>query len=174
MAYAEGRFPKQVRECMEEAREIDINTTLIEAMNEIRVHDFVIIHSADKTVTGIVTATDLGDEFRKLAQPFLLIGEIEHHLRNLVRGQFTVKEFSDAAKGVKDVRGPDDLTLGDYCQLLGNDNSWKKINSRLDRKEFIKLLDEVRNIRNDIMHFTADEFEPESLGRLEKMLRLLR
>lgn len=174
MAYAEGRFPKQVRECMEDAREIDINTTLIEAMNEIRTHDYVIIHGADKTVTGIVTATDLGDEFRKLAQPFLLIGEIEHHLRNLVRGQFTAKEFADAAIGAKNVRGPDDLTLGDYCQLLGNDKSWKRISSRLDRKEFLKLLDEVRNIRNDIMHFSADEIEPESLDRLEKMLRLLR
>ena len=98
MAYTEGFLPKKVSECMEEAHQIGTNTTLIEAMNVIRAHDYVIVHCTDKTVTGIVTATDLGDEFRKLAEPFLLIGEIEHHLRNRDRA-------SSAEYGTRSVHG---------------------------------------------------------------------
>ena len=173
-AFADGETPEQVRECMEESHEIDINSTLIEAMREIRAHDYVLVRGKDKAVTGIVTATDLGDEFRKLAHPFLLIGEIEHHLRNLVRGLFTVEEFTKVSKGERIVKGPSDLTLGDYCQLLGTEAAWKKLKVCMDRKEFIKRLDEVRNIRNDIMHFSLDEFESEKLDELEKLVRLLR
>ena len=172
-AHSEGQSPMYVRDCMEEAHTIDTNTTLVDAMDQIRAYEYVLVLEKDHTLTGIVTATDLGDEFKKLAHPFLLVGEIEHRLRNMVRGRFTVKEFSDAAKGKKEVKGPDDLTLGDYCRLLEAEKSWKKLEVNMDRKEFIKLLDEVRNIRNDIMHFSPDDFDPENLRQLKKLTRLL-
>jgi len=174
MSIVQGRIPKKVSECMEKAPLIPIDITLIEAMNEIDSHDYILVERKDGTVSGIVTPTDLANEFRKHAQPFLWVGEIEHRLRNMVRGKFNVEEFCEAAKEDKEVDGPDQLTLGDFCSLLEKESPWKKLNTNLDRKEFIQLLDSVREIRNEIMHFTSDELEQGSLDQLQSLLRLLR
>ena len=159
---------------MEEAHEVDTNMTLADAMEEVGKHEYVLIRGKDKKITGIVTATDLADQFKKRAHPFLLIGEIELRLRNIVRGKFSVGKFAEASDGNKEARGPDDLTLGDYCRLLGNEESWNELNLPVDRKEFIRHLDSVRSIRNDIMHFSADEHDPEDIELLECVARLLR
>ena len=159
---------------MEEAYEIRTKTALADAVDAIWKHDYVLVRGEDNAITGIVTAADLADQFRQLAHPFLLIGEIEHHLRSFVRGRFTIGEFTDAAKGEQEVRGPDDLTFGGYCRLFEREDSWEKLELRIDRKEFIKCLERVRSIRNDIMHFSPDGIEPDDLEQLERVARLLR
>ena len=174
MAYAVGRNPNVVRECMEDAHEIGTKTTLADATHEICKHDYVLVRGEDKIVSGIVTAAHLADKFRQLAHPFLLIGEIEHHLRNFVRGRFTVEEFIESTKGDKEVKGPDDLTFGDYCRLLEREDSWQKLELHIDRKECIRRLEKVIDIRNDVMHFSPDGIEPADLGQLERLADLLR
>ena len=173
-AYVDGRSPKKVQDCMEEAHEVATTATLADATREIWKHDYVLVRGKDRSIPGIVTAADLAHQFEELALPFLLIGEIEHHLRNLVRGKFAVDEFADAAKGEKEVRGPTDLTFGDYCRLLGQEKSWKKLDLNIDRKEFIKHLEGVRVIRNDVMHFSPDGIEPENVDQLDQLVRFLR
>ena len=172
--YADGRRPERVRECMEEAHTIDTKTTLADATHQILKHDYVLVRAEDKTITGIVTAADLTDQFRQLAHPFLLIGEVEYHLRNLVRGRFTVEEFTETAQGEEDVRGPDDLTFGGYCRLLERRDSWEKLELNIDRNEFIVRLEKVRSIRNDVMHFSPDGIESADVQLLEKMAEFLR
>ncbi len=172
--YADGRNPERVRECMEEPQEIRTKTTLADAVDAIWKHDYVIVRGEDNAIAGIVTAADLADQFRQLSHPFLLIGEIEHHLRNFIRGRFTIEEFTKAAKAEQEVRGPDDLTFGGYCRLLEREGSWEKLDLRIDCKEFIKCLERVRSIRNDIMHFSPDGIEPDDLEQLERLARLLR
>lgn len=173
-AHADGRNPERVGDCMEDAHKISIRTTLSDAVHEVWKHDYVLVRGKDKKITGIVTAADLADQFRQLAHPFLLVGEIEHHLRNIVRGRFTVEQFASAAKGEQDVRGPDDLTFGGYCRLLGNLGSWSALDLTVDRKEFVKCLDRVRTIRNDIMHFSPDGIGDDDVMHLEQIAGLLR
>ena len=173
-AYANGHKPNVVRECMEDAHEIGTNMTLADVTYAILKHDYVLVRQDDKIVSGIVTAADLADQFRQLAHPFLLIAEIEHHLRNFMRGRFTIEELTEAAKVDKEVKGPDDLTFGDYCHLLGREESWEKLDLHIDRKECIRRLEKVRNIRNDVMHFSPDGIEPGDIDQLEKFAGLLR
>ena len=173
-AYVDGRSPRNAQECMEEPHEVATSATLADVTREIWKHDYVLVRGRDRKITGIVTAADLALQFDELALPFLSIGEIEHHLRNLVRGKFTVEELAEAAKGEKEVRGPNDLTFGDYCRLLGDEESWIKLNLNIDRKEFIKLLEEVRVTRNDVMHFSPDGIEPDDVKQLGQLVRLLR
>ena len=172
--YADGGTPERVRECMEEAHTIDTNATLADATNEILKYDYVLVRAKDKMITGIVTAADLADQFRQLAHPFLLIGEIEYHLRNLVRGKFTIEEFTYAAQGEKPIKGPDDLTFGGYCRLLERKESWEKLQLNVDRNELIKRLERVRNIRNDVMHFSPDGVEVADVKLLEQIAEFLR
>ena len=90
-AHSEGRTPSHVRECMVAPCVVDIQTTLGDATALIYEHDYVLVQGKDGMITGIVTAADLALEFKQLTHPFLLIGEIEHHLRNLVQGKFSVE-----------------------------------------------------------------------------------
>ena len=66
MAYSNGRNPNVVRECMEDAHEIDAKTTLAEVTHEIWKHDYILVRGKDRIVSGIVTAADLADQFRQL------------------------------------------------------------------------------------------------------------
>ena len=46
------------------------------------------------------------------------------------------------------------------------ESRWKKINIQIDRATFCKALDQVRRIRNDVMHFDPDGIPPADLERL--------
>ena len=173
-AYAKGHSPERVRECMEEPHEIAVETTFADATYEIWKYDCVLVRAGDKTITGILTAADLALQFKELAHPFLLIGEIEHHLRNLVRGRFTVEELTEAAMGEAGITGPNDLTLGGFHQLLGRQEWWERLGLNVDRTVFIRHLDRVRIIRNDVMHFSPDGIEPEDVEQLDRLVRFLR
>lgn len=173
--YACGDVPEAVRDCMVDApRIIDIQTPLADATTLVYEHDFVLVQRRDGHVTGILTAADLAFHFRERASPFLLIGEIEHHLRNLVHGKFSVDEFVAAAEGRDDVRGPDDLTFGGYCRLLQPPEAWTKLGLIVDRSVFLSHLEQIRSIRNEVMHFSSDSLDAIGERQLECMARFCR
>ena len=167
-----------VHECMSPvAPVVRIDDPLFSAIGDISLHGYVLVRGRDRKITGIVTASDVVDQFVQLAGPFLSIGEIEGYLRGLVHRKFTVDEIKGALShtgGGPPVSGPEDLTLGGYCQMLGREELWNRLNLRLDRKEFVKQLDWVREIRNDVMHFDPDGVEPEDLKKLENLVRFFR
>ena len=55
----------------------------------------------DKTICGIVTASDLNDQFLLLAEPFLLVGEIQNGVSRMLHGKFTKSEL-EASKAPDD------------------------------------------------------------------------
>ena len=173
-AHAQGRNPLKVRECMVTAHVIDVQMPLADATDVIYKHDYVLVRDKDQKITGIVTAVDLAHEFKQLTHPFLLIGEIEHHVRNLVRGKFSVEEFVEASGGDDEVRGPDDLTFGGYCRLLQPKEAWAKLGLQVDRSVFNAHLESMRQIRNDVMHFSPEPRESSQIRQLECMARFCR
>ena len=58
--------------------------------------------------------------------------------------------------------------------MLGREELWNRLNLKLDRKEFVKQLDWVREKRNDVMHFDPDGVEPEDLKKLENIVGFFR
>ena len=166
-----------VRQCMEPTAqipkvEIPKEAPLFEAISIIAEQGYVLVRdrAAKNTISGIVTATDLSNQFALLAEPFLRIGEIEGHLRNLIHRKFTLKELQEAAQG-RQIAGSADLTLGDYQQLLGRPEHWERLNLKIDRREFVKHLDRVREIRNSIMHFNPDGLSSEDMQLLRDVAR---
>jgi predicted transcriptional regulator len=90
-----------VRDCMDSGPIASMDEFLSTAMNAVADHEYVVVISNDKTICGTVTASDFNDQFRRLAEPFLLVGEVEHGVRRILRGKFTAKELEDAkAPGV--------------------------------------------------------------------------
>lgn len=172
-----GRECKFVRDCTEHAEIIPWNTPLITAVSKIVEHQVVLVRGQENTITGLLTTTDIALEFRKLSEPFLLLGEIENHVRRIILGKFSTEDLA-AAKNPRDINRDvgsiSDLTLGEYIRLLENPDNWKRLTCKLDRKTFIERLEAVRRIRNDVMHFHPDPVEQEDIELLQEIARFFR
>ena len=166
-----------VRECMDPANEISMDAPLFDAIEDISEHGYVLVRGIDRSITGIVTASDVGHQFMQLAGPFLAIGEIEGHLRRLLHRKFTVDELRKSSLNQEDkksIEGLADMTFGDYVRLLQNPNNWSRLNLPVDKGAFTKHLDRVREIRNDVMHFDPDGLEPEHEMTIQDLARFFR
>ena len=167
-----------VRDCIDTLfPEIPISTPLFDSIRHIVQYGYVLVRDETDLISGIVTSSDLAHQFAHLAGPFLTLGEIEGYLRSLSHRKFTVDELNESLSGSggkQTVSSPEELTLGAYCQLLGREQFWTRLNLRLDRKEFVKQLHWVREKRNDVMHFNPDGLEPEDVQRLENVAKLFR
>lgn len=148
-----------VRDCMVGHQEVQESDSLFRVIAAIVEHSYVLVRASDRTISGIVTTTDLSLQFQQLSEPFLLLGEIENHIRTLIDGKFTALELGtvkDPADPEREIESVADLTFGEYIKLLETPAHWEKTGLRVDRKVFVKELDKVRLIRNDVMHFDPD------------------
>ena len=174
-----GKTCSFVRDCMNpDVGVVSHEMPLVSAIGAISQHGYVLVEKAGK-VSGIVTSTDVVEQFMQLAGPFIHIGEIEGYLRSLIHRRFTRPEMEEALSRGEDQESrsetaPKGLALGDYCQLLGRDSLWKKLNLKLDRKTFWDKLDEVRRLRNDVMHFRPEGLEEHDVKSLEGFAKFLR
>jgi hypothetical protein len=161
---------------MDKHQEIPSDASLFDAIRIISEQDCVLVRAPDKTICGIVTAYDISTQFQQLTQPFLLLGDIENHMRYLISTKFTVEDLqqvkdpNDADQEIKDVS---DLTFGQYVRLLQNELNWAKLSMRIDRRTFVGWLDRVREIRNDVMHFDPDPIDVADLDLLKEFARFL-
>ena len=172
-----GKRCSLVRECMDPAQIINAEASLFEAISIIAEHEYVLVRAQDLIICGIVTATDLSQQFRDLSEPFLLIGECEHLLRRFIYGKFKVEDLEEAKSPDntnRPISGVADLTLGEYVRLLAGKSRWTKLKLPIDRKEFISRLDRVREIRNDVMHFDPQGIDPGALQVLREFVRFLK
>jgi CBS domain-containing protein len=165
----------EVREMMDEAAEVKADRSIFEALAHIARHDYVLVRDAtDKKIVGIVTSSDLGQQFRQLAEPFLLIGEIENHIRRVLDGKFQKTDLEgcrDPGDSGRPINSIADLTFGEYIRVLEDPTRWDRTGLKLDRAAVIKDLNRIRDIRNDVMHFDPDPLDSEDIGFLRSYAR---
>ncbi|WP_410054380.1 CBS domain-containing protein, partial [Escherichia coli] len=82
-----------VRDYMKPHREINASDSIFSALPRIIEYAYVLVRSSDQRISGIITTTDLSSQFRQLSEPFLLLSEIENHIRKLIDGKFTKDEL---------------------------------------------------------------------------------
>lgn len=166
---------KRVADCMDPHRDIQSTASIFDAIREVAIHDAVLVRDA-KRVVGIVTAADLSEQFGVLAEPFLVLGDIETSLRRMIQSAFTKEdlvEVRDSTDASRTVETAADLTFGEYVRLLQKPESWSKLALGLDRVVFTEGLDRVRIIRNSIMHFDPDGIEQEQMDELRTFASFL-
>jgi len=172
-----GRSCNTAQDCMEQAVVVGSDEPLFSAISLVAKNDFILVRSSDQQISGIVTASDLNDQFVILAEPFLLVGEIENTLRRMLHEKFTVEELK-AAKHSEDtereVNAVADLTFGEYIRLVENQDNWQKLSIAVDRVEFINRLGKIREIRNDVMHFDPDGIEETNIAVLRVFAKFLK
>jgi predicted transcriptional regulator len=166
-----------VRECMDpDVKTVYEDVLLFDALPEINKHEFVLVQDRQGRITGIVTASDIGEQFREMSEPFILLGGIENHIRKLIARVFSRDDLRAARSPGDDQRqigGIFDLNFAEYRTLLSSDENWKKLNLPVDKRRFLEALDSVRELRNDVMHFDP-ELDSQAVLELRAFLRFLR
>lgn len=174
-ARASGDACEHVRDCLEDIRILPQDAPFFAAVDTITKEEVVLIRGTDRTITGIVTTADLSREYHEKAAPFLLLEEVEDRIRILISRNLSaeeIKQVKDPSDDTREIEDATDLTFGEYVRLLESRENWKKLRLGIDRKLFVGLLNDVREVRNDVMHFRPDSSEPEDLDKV-RMLRSL-
>jgi len=125
-----GKKCEKVSECVEAVNEIRLDASLFEAIQQIVEYECVLVRDGSRKLTGIVTTADLSLQFAQLGEPFLLLGQIENHVRNLIADKYTIAELAtvrDPADSEREIEDVADLTLGEYIRLLENPKRWEKL-----------------------------------------------
>ncbi|MCY4632814.1 MAG: CBS domain-containing protein [bacterium] len=145
-------------------RTFPLDTPVIEILDLVFWHDFVLTHDDEMKPCGIVTASDV----TRCATAFLAVGEIERHLltalssvsdeaidRALCHGD---SGESTNAVPAADPRDPRSWSFGDCGRLFDDDAAWELLPDgglwqRIDRTEFRRRLKEANAARNRAFHF---------------------
>ena len=156
--------------------DVSIEDEFVNAIKTIIDKEFVLVYKNDKTISGIVTIADISSQFISVTEPFILLEQIENHIRQILNNKFLIadiKEFCKIDDFDRDIEFIDDLNFGDYIRIIGKPDNWEKLNLSIERSHFIKQLDKVRQIRNDIMHFDPEGITREQREDLTKMAKFL-
>jgi CBS domain-containing protein len=172
-----GQSSEYVREAMDPHVEISSDASLFTAIPIIVEHGYTLVRAPDRRIAGMITTSDLSLQFQQLSEPFLLLGEIENHIRRIIDKKFNgldLEAVKDPSDGTRTVESAADLTLGEYKRLLEDPKRWSVLCLGLDRGVFIQLLEKVRETRNDVMHFDPDGIEDQALAVLRDFAKFLR
>lgn len=155
---------------------LDYETPLLEAISTIIENQFALIKKLDNSISGIVTVADISTQFINDTEPFLLVEQIENHVRQILDSKFLLEDLRSFCEinGIpREIDFIDDLTFGDYVRIIENTANWEKLNLSIDRSYFCKQLEKVREIRNIITHFNPDGITNEQKSTLVKMSKFL-
>lgn len=175
--YAIGGECCKVQHCREDAQVVDGNGTLFDAIPTIVKYGYVLVRNPqDRKITGIVTASDLSLQFQQLAEPFLLLREIELHIRQLLQDKVLSQDLDWLASADTTAPKPNsisDLSFGGYIRLVQRPEVWQRLALNIDQASLTKQLEDVRQIRNDVMHFDPDPMTAKQLDVLQNASKFM-
>ncbi|MGW3392012.1 restriction system modified-DNA reader domain-containing protein [Streptomyces cinereoruber] len=173
--YADPEAP--FSEAIVAAHAVSYAEHLIDVLPDLERFGFLLVKDQTNQIAGIITVADVAAEYGATARPFLLIGDLDRQLRRVISEGLDLTEVITLCDpdGRRKLSTFDQLSYGDYQQVLGNQEQWDKLSWPLDRKSFIARLDELREIRNELMHFNdKDKAGDSAIPLLRNMIELLR
>jgi CBS domain-containing protein len=171
-----GKNCKTVSDCKDEVSILNYDDPLFSAVKVVLEKEVVLVRHKDRTIGGIVTITDIGEQFIAMAEPFLIIEQIENHIRKLLDRKFSTEELKISTsheEKPKEIKSLADLGFGQYVKILEDPQKFSKLELKIDRLLIVKQLDEVRKIRNDVMHFDPDGITSQDLDLLRQTAMFL-
>lgn len=173
-AKAAGRDTSLVTQCMVPAQIIEQSDSMFEAVDRVLKYGCVLVRNQRQEISGLITPYDVAKQFHELAKPYLLVGEIERLLRNLIAKHFTQEDIRSVKKDEdREINDVTDLTFGQYKRLLENPANWERLSVNVERNIFIGRLEEVRIARNEVMHFDPEGLQPEQKRQLWEFANFL-
>ncbi|MFL6126111.1 CBS domain-containing protein [Actinophytocola sp.] len=150
---------------------VDYDRDLFEVLPTLQQREFMFVRNVNKAIAGIVTTADVVQRYGEVATPFFQLGELDQTLRWILSRTFDVQAIQGLCN--RKINSFDDLSMGDYQRILENKDMWDKLNWPLDRPTFIARLEEIRGIRNKVMHFHPDPVPEDAVDKLRMFNTLL-
>jgi CBS domain-containing protein len=144
---------------------------LFEVLPILQQREFVFVWDESKAIAGIVTTADVVHRYGEMATPFFQVGELDQTLRWVLSRAVDVQTVQRLCN--RTIASFDQLSIGDYQRVLENKDVWEKLGWPLDRPTFISRLEEIRSIRNKVMHFHPDPVPEDAVDKLRRFNRLL-
>lgn len=171
-----GKECLTVSDCKEDVVILNYDEPLFNAVKVVLEKEVILVKQKDGIISGIVTATDVGEQFISMAEPFLIIEQIENHIRKLLDNKFELSDLifdSSYEEKPKEITSLSDLTFGQYVRLIEKPEKFEKLKINIDRAILTNQLEVVRKIRNDVMHFDPDGITQSDLEQLRQTLNFL-
>ncbi|MEV0178950.1 CBS domain-containing protein [Streptomyces sp. NPDC050625] len=156
-------------------------TELLPWVPQIQQRGYAFVHDSQHKITGIVTASDLSIQFGVRVQPFVLLEELEQRLRRLInqaldRGTLILDQIhlKLLPHRRKRVHAADDLTLGEYPHVLEPAEHWEALDWDADQSLVVDSLNECKEFRNRLMHFSPDPLPDSEFAPVRGLLEVLR
>lgn len=151
------------------------DTPLMMAIREIYKNDFIVVVENDGMPCGIVTTADVSSQFLTWTEPFVMLEQIENQVRHLLDEKILLEDLKNVCQEEgREINTIDDLTFGEYQRLFENPKHWERIGLKsVDRALFVQMFDDVRIIRNDVMHFDPEGIDETSREKLKSMANFL-
>ncbi|WP_217180145.1 CBS domain-containing protein [Streptomyces sp. AC495_CC817] len=157
-------------------QEADRSDDLLAWIGTIQQSGYVLVRDHDHKVCGLITASDLTVQFGTRVRPFVLVEEIEQRMRRVVDRCIPLDRIRAVVpRGrASRVNSAANLTFGAYGHLLRVPENWAALGWAIDQEYFLAALEECRNFRNSLMHFSPDPITDEQLLPAQGLLELLR
>lgn len=144
---------------------------LFEILPTLQQHGFVFVSNQENAITAIVTTHDVVQRYGVVATPFFQLGEVDQTLRWVLNRAVDIATVEKLCN--RKVKSFDELSMGDYKRVLENEDVWSTLGWNLHRPDFITRLDEIRLIRNKVMHFHPDPIGEDAVEKLQLFNTLL-
>jgi CBS domain-containing protein len=155
---------------------LDGNTPLFESIKQVIKKGIVFVSNEENKIKGPVTTSDLNEQFIEQIEPYILLEQIENYIRLLLHDKIILEEIIKLLTIEDDERKLDsisDMTFGEYQKVFENKEMWDSLGLPFDRADFVNDLDEIRKIRNGVMHFHPDSISSSELKFLRKTSEFL-
>jgi CBS domain-containing protein len=155
----------QVDHCLAPAVTLPSDRDVFEALNRLKDKDvFAIVVVKGSKPVGILTDYDMTQFFRDISEGLIFVEDIEFTLRQHIEKAFPEEHSmmaalmaafkQDRSDPSKPAKAFARLTLYEYIQLMTNERNWPKFKGILEPKGlFVKLMEPVTEIRNQLAHF---------------------
>jgi hypothetical protein len=168
-----------IREAMEPAKFIDPEV-YIDTETDWSDLDYVLVGTAEKLV-GILCIADVHGRLNDFAEAFVLLYEIEHEIRDLVRDVVDEAGLAQLIAGMQlppNSKAPkelEDFTFNQYKSLICTKGNWPQFEPVFDTLRELVNADfgEVNDVRNIVFHFRR-AITPKDTDRLRRFRDRLR
>lgn len=178
---AKGLIAKKNSSCVKDFMTHDYKilsatTPLFDAIKEVIKSEMIFVRGKESKIYGPITPFDLNEEFMEQIEPFILLEQIENFIRLILHDKIVLEDIlklltiTDTNRRIESIS---DLTFGEYQKIIEYSENWDLLGLPFIKSDFTNELDQIRKIRNGVMHFHPDKVSEVDLNHLRKMSRFL-